>query len=240
MKTIIILLCFITIRLNAQNYKIGYLEKIDLSNGTLSEPFKKQCFLLLNEDSSLFSSFNNENTSNQEVMQKDGNRSRVINRNDTLQIFKNKVDKVVITDKKLFTSKKIVLDSLGLMKWELSNEQKTILGYNCYKATTKFRGREFEVFYTAKIPISDGPRNFYGLPGVILYVKLMNSIHTYEIEAISITNSNEKIKNPFKDIKTMSFEDFKKLYKKKHKELGNYSGGENVLSKGGLENLIDE
>jgi GLPGLI family protein len=56
------------------------------------------------------------------------------------------------------------------MKWKLSKEKKTILTYECYKAQTTFRGRNYTAWYTKDIPISDGPYKFAGLPGLILEV----------------------------------------------------------------------
>lgn len=235
-----IIMCIIAQIGNSQNYEIAYLEKIDLSNGVFSKPLEKQSTLLLNEDYSIFSSFNIESSVTTEAKDKDGNSVRIINSRDTIYAFKSQANKTVTIKKHFFTEKKIVLDSLDIMKWELLKEKRVILEYECNKAIMTFRGKEFEVFYTAKIPISDGPYHFHGLPGVILSARLINSIDTFEIEAYSIKNSNKTIKNPFKGNKVVGFQEYKKTYKKKHQELGDYSGGENTLSKGWLENLIDE
>nr|WP_262485006.1 GLPGLI family protein [Chryseobacterium sp. T16E-39] len=56
------------------------------------------------------------------------------------------------------------------MKWELLNDKKTILTYNCHNARTSFRGRNYTVWYTKDIAIPDGPYKFAGLPGLILEV----------------------------------------------------------------------
>ncbi|MBQ8443140.1 MAG: GLPGLI family protein [Bacteroides sp.] len=47
----------------------------------------------------------------------------------------------------------------------------TVMGYPCGKATTTFRGRTYEVWYTDEIAVDNGPWKFQGLPGLILYVK---------------------------------------------------------------------
>jgi hypothetical protein len=44
----------------------------------------------------------------------------------------------------------------------------TVLGYKCIKATTTFRGRNYEVWFTPFIPIRQGPWKFNGLLGLIL------------------------------------------------------------------------
>jgi len=40
--------------------------------------------------------------------------------------------------------------------------------YDCRRAIGKFRGREYEVWYTTDIPIPGGPFKLGGLPGLIL------------------------------------------------------------------------
>lgn len=79
------------------------------------------------------------------------------------------------------------------MKWVLGNDEKEILGYQCKNATTTFRGREYEAWYTTAIPIPDGPWKFSGLPGLILQItdsKENINIEAYSIEMNKETNLN--------------------------------------------------
>jgi GLPGLI family protein len=55
--------------------------------------------------------------------------------------------------------------------WKLENEAKDILGYNCKKATTDFRGRKYTAWYTSDIPINNGPFIFNGLPGLMMEIE---------------------------------------------------------------------
>ncbi|RQE01044.1 GLPGLI family protein, partial [Prevotella intermedia] len=59
------------------------------------------------------------------------------------------------------------------------------LGMECKKATTNFRGRYWEVWYTEDIPISQGPWKLCGLPGMILKA---NSPKFMLIEAVTFYN----------------------------------------------------
>lgn len=61
-----------------------------------------------------------------------------------------------------------VLDHWLPIKWEKTEEQKNILGYNSLKAIGKFRGREYIAWYTTEIPLPYGPAKLFGLPGIIL------------------------------------------------------------------------
>lgn len=55
-------------------------------------------------------------------------------------------------------------------EWQISAKTKVVMGYNCQCATTTFRGRDYEAWFTADIPLSYGPWKFHGLPGLILEV----------------------------------------------------------------------
>lgn len=63
-------------------------------------------------------------------------------------------------------------------KWNLLPDTKTIEGYPCQKATTKFGGRNWTAWFTMDIPFPEGPYKFHGLPGLI--VKLENENRTHQ------------------------------------------------------------
>jgi GLPGLI family protein len=86
-----------------------------------------------------------------------------------------------------------VVDTLHPMKWTLTKETKEILGYKCKSATTTFRGRSYTAFYAPKIPVSDGPWKFGGLPGLILEVN-SNDDEVRFVATKLVRESKEKIK----------------------------------------------
>ena len=62
-------------------------------------------------------------------------------------------------------------DSLGVQNWVVEGDSiKNILGYNCQKATCRFRGRSWTAWFALDVPMSDGPWKFCGLPGLIMEV----------------------------------------------------------------------
>ena len=71
-----------------------------------------------------------------------------------------------------------------LMRWTLADEQQTILGHRCQKATCQFRGRDFIAWFAADVPIKGGPWKFGGLPGCILKVYDVQKIYVWEAVAI--------------------------------------------------------
>ncbi|CAM3798437.1 GLPGLI family protein [Flavobacterium gelidilacus] len=97
-------------------------------------------------------------------------------------------------DENIFLKKKYAVnENLPKMEWKLTKEQKKINTYLCKKATTVFRGRTYEVWYTEKIPISLGPWKFNGLPGLILSAEDKEGIYKWEAKTISYPYTKTKI-----------------------------------------------
>ena len=76
---------------------------------------------------------------------------------------------------------------LEIPQWEVYDSVKIILGYECFKALTNFRGRQWVAWFTPEIPISDGPWKLHGLPGLIL--EAYDVSHDYKFEAKGIRTS---------------------------------------------------
>ena len=65
-----------------------------------------------------------------------------------------------------------IKDSIPKIEWKITNEKKSINGYKCTKAIAERVVMRYPLKITAwfcdKIPVSDGPFDFQGLPGFIL------------------------------------------------------------------------
>lgn len=81
------------------------------------------------------------------------------------------------------------------IKWTLTDETENILGYECHKATARWRGREWNAWY-ADIPVNAGPWKFQGLPGLIL--KVEDTTKDHSIFAIGMENIVYPIGHPYK------------------------------------------
>lgn len=57
---------------------------------------------------------------------------------------------------------------LSLPEWVLSDEEKEIEGYLCRKATARYLGRDWTIWYTEEIPLQNGPWLLWGAPGLIV------------------------------------------------------------------------
>lgn len=54
------------------------------------------------------------------------------------------------------------------IEWTLTESDSTVAGYRCQSAVGELRGHRWHVWFTADIPIADGPWKLCGLPGLIL------------------------------------------------------------------------
>lgn len=92
-----------------------------------------------------------------------------------------------------------VKDSIdNLFNWKLEEGDTTVCEYPCKKASTDFRGRKWNVWYTPELPYSDGPWKLCGLPGIILYAQdskgeaIFNVIEIKQAKDAFITYPNER------------------------------------------------
>ena len=131
----------------------------------------------------------------------------------------------------------LVKDSLPNYEWQLSSETKNIGNYICYKATftrevenvnmslvngvpkeeKKMQTIVTTAWYTTQVPISNGPSDYQGLPGLILEI---NDGTTTIVCTEIVINPSEKIKiiEPEKG-KVVTQEKYDKISEAKAKEM---------------------
>lgn len=99
----------------------------------------------------------------------------------------------IFYEEKFWMGERVVFRDSLIHNWELQENTKSILGFTCYSATTKFRGRTYIAWYTPEIPLSYGPWKLNGLPGLIL--EAYSDDDRYRFRAVSYNNSpdNEQI-----------------------------------------------
>src|SRR5690606_16426604 len=104
--------------------------------------------------------------------------------------------------------KPVVVTDEVTYKWKITNETKQIQNYNCYKATTTFRGNNFEVWFTPEIPINAGPWKWCGLPGLILEATDKDQSVVFKLEKIE--KLTEEIPFPASKSKKMTLKQYLK------------------------------
>ena len=85
----------------------------------------------------------------------------------------NTTNSTSITQKKVYEETYLVKDTARKINWKITDEIRTIAGYDCRRANALIMDSIYVVaFYTDEIPVSGGPETFTGLPGMIFGVAL--------------------------------------------------------------------
>lgn len=88
----------------------------------------------------------------------------------------------------------VVQDTLNLPNWNILDEIKNINNHQCIKATTTFKGRNYEVWFTFDYPTQFGPWKLNGLPGLIIIAQ--DEKKEVFFEATEIIKINDSIEEP--------------------------------------------
>jgi GLPGLI family protein len=145
-----------------------------------------------------------------------GNIKLIIPNKNQQTIFSNYKDKK-ISELKSLKSAYLVEDSLSFPQWNITDEIKNVNNYQCQKATTFFKGREYEVWYAIEYPTIFGPWKLNGLPGLIILAQDKKSEVFFE--AIEIQKTDENTCQIDNSIKKISKNDFDVLIKNRQKDL---------------------
>ncbi len=115
--------------------------------------------------------------------------------------YKNIKDASLVQSQEFYGKRFLVKDSLYAISWKMGKETKKIGQYLCFKATASVPTNELswydfswsdlrnaeqnndslvkmtsvEAWYTLQIPVSNGPAEYWGLPGLILEVSAGNT-----------------------------------------------------------------
>lgn len=111
-----------------------------------------------------------------------------------------------------------IKDAFVIYDWKLHDDSKTILGYTCKKATTTIErvGVLFEIvaWYAPEINISDGPRDFQGLPGLILEVKSNSKIYLTAIKIKINSESELDLQSPEEEMFPVTYRQYNMIYRR--------------------------
>ncbi len=91
------------------------------------------------------------------------------------EVYISRSDQTILSQNSIFkdlsTVPCVVLEETGTINWKLHEEFKKVGKFKAQKASTSFRGRNYNAWFTTEIPIEIGPWKFHGLPGLILEVR---------------------------------------------------------------------
>lgn len=68
--------------------------------------------------------------------------------------------------------------------WHIQGDTATIAGLKSFKARCKYGEREWTAWFSPKIPVSDGPSRFSGLPGLILRLESTDGDYQFILQGL--------------------------------------------------------
>ena len=87
----------------------------------------------------------------------------------------------------------LIEEPLPKFNWVIIDESRVIAGYSCKKATMQYNDIPVEAWYTDQVDVSQGPKEYCGLPGLILEIKEGDQVITaqkvmlFPVDEIKIT-----------------------------------------------------
>jgi GLPGLI family protein len=128
----------------------------------------------------------------------------------------NQRSELVYLDK----DKYIVNETLDFPIWEITTLTKKKNNHLCYKATTFFKGRTYEAWFTLDYPTQHGPWKLIGLPGLILEASDNKNEVFFEVTQVKIINDKEF--ELFNDIQRIDNLEYQKKVKKHEDNIINH------------------
>lgn len=125
-------------------------------------------------------------------------------------------------------------ETLEKPRWQILADEKTVVGYQCQKARTDFRGRTWIVWFAIDIPVSDGPWKLCGLPGLILEAE--DKKGEFSFKCIGLKNMDKgTISMPKEKYTKCSRESLKKIMIKSIKDPVGYFRGLGIETSAGID-----
>lgn len=94
--------------------------------------------------------------------------------------------------KRVYEENYLIQDSTRKVEWKISDETRTIAGFECRKAVAKICDSVYVVaFYTDEILVSGGPESFNGLPGMILGLAIPRLYTTWFATKVQLIDPKE-------------------------------------------------
>jgi GLPGLI family protein len=216
--------------------EIIYETKVDLHRNIPDEmsgmkdripPYRtNKQILLFNQEESMFKEY--KDPKDAEQAPPPGNRRgfRFRNNNSQNELYRDLKAGTSINSQEFFGKKFLINGETTDLKWKMTGQTKQVGDYFCQKATFQDSMQNIVVWFSPMIPVTAGPNNYGGLPGMILYVNINDGeriITAVEINQKEITAGT--IEKPTEG-KEITKEEFEKIREEKMKEMQEEFGGD--------------
>lgn len=183
---------------------------------------KSEKTLLFNSESSLYQ---NKEKDDGEAMHMDSGGAGVMIKMDEPD---NKVFTDLATGAQVeqteFMTRTFLVKGSAKNKWKMTGNQKTILDYPCQEAELDGADKKTIAWFTPVIPVSGGPGNYGGLPGMILAVDIGDGHNTITATSVDLSEIEKGLIVKPKKGKKVSREEYDKIVERKMKEMGAEQG----------------
>lgn len=141
------------------------------------------------------------------------------------EVYKSLSENVMVDEREFMTKMFLIRGEAAPFQWKIADGQKKVLDFLCMQATYQDSVNQYTAWFTPQIPVSNGPAEFGGLPGMILQVDINDGeriIVATEINAQEVDKS--LLEEPTKG-KEVTQEEFRAIVKEKTEEMRQSQGG---------------
>ncbi len=125
--------------------------------------------------------------------------------------------------REVFENTYLISDSARKINWRITNETRTIAGFECKKAVGIICDSVYVVaFYTDEIVVSGGPESFGGLPGMILGLAVPRLYTTWFATRVELVTPTTTQLNPKQKGKRVTYKQLQTELNKGLKDWGKY------------------
>ena len=152
------------------------------------------------------------------------------------QVYTNLDSAKSVAFKNIYDESFLVTDSIRNIHWKITDETRTIAGFQCRRANAIVMDSVYVVaFYTDLIPTSGGPESFTGLPGMILGLALPHKHMTWFATKVSVSPAvnSASLVPPAGKRKTETITN-KALYDRLHSRLSDWGKNGQLIIQNGM------
>jgi GLPGLI family protein len=171
-KNGLLILCFISTFFFSQQIHVKYLKVLSPFATSHEDLYIRNNQILSIQDSVIV----NNNLNGQWEMGVNIDKGRKPAKQFYVSDLNNEMERNIFFTSNVDSREFFIYDKVPKPDWVIEENQiKLVAGYKCIKATGIFRGSKVIAYFAKDLPYSTGPYKFYGLPGLILDIRVENS-----------------------------------------------------------------
>lgn len=179
---------------------------------------KSKKVLVFSPDAALYENSKSE-TEEDMSMQSDGGNVMIRMTEPENKVYTDIKSKKQIEQQE-FMTRIFLIEGAMACQWKLTGNQKMILDFPCQEAVLVDANKKVVAWFTPAIPVSAGPSNYGGLPGLILAVDSEEGKLTISASSVDFSALADNVLVEPKKGKKTTREEFNKINEEKMKEMG--------------------